>query len=203
MNEQRSVVKAAHPDFSIGSISKEIGRRWATLSEAEKAKYHEQNLAAKAVYAKELAAFEVNKAAFIASGGVTARSLAEQLSEFEPVLPLGRIKRIMKKDPDVNNVSSDGVFATAICVDHFVALLGEAACRNMASQKRKSMRYEDVAAAIRTMPAARFLEVDFPPHRKAGDHSAKRKLGGENAKLAVESGPINGYFKKAKPEPLN
>lgn len=38
-NDERANVKAAHPDYTVGDIAKDLGRQWSEADEATKAKY--------------------------------------------------------------------------------------------------------------------------------------------------------------------
>jgi hypothetical protein len=39
MSETRGKIKADHPDWKVGDVSKEGGKRWKALSEEEKSAY--------------------------------------------------------------------------------------------------------------------------------------------------------------------
>lgn len=79
----------------------------------------------------------------------------------DPVLPQATIKKIMKKDKDVSNMSKEALFIMTKCTDLFVEFLGEASIRQAYGKKRKSVCVDDINAAIHATSFARFLEPDF------------------------------------------
>ena len=38
-NDERANVKAAHPEYTVGDIAKDLGRKWGEVDEATKSKY--------------------------------------------------------------------------------------------------------------------------------------------------------------------
>ena len=59
----RAEIKAAHPDWSLGDVGRELGKRWKELSEDDKKPYHD--LAAKDAerYKTEMEAYKAKQAA--------------------------------------------------------------------------------------------------------------------------------------------
>lgn len=60
-NEERGKVKAANPDFGVGDVAKELGRRWAEATEEVKAKYEAMAANDRVRYDKEKMAYQQNK----------------------------------------------------------------------------------------------------------------------------------------------
>jgi len=58
-SEGRSKVKAANPDFSIGDVAKELGRRWSEIDEATKAKFEAMAEKDRERYEKEKQAYQL------------------------------------------------------------------------------------------------------------------------------------------------
>ena len=38
-NDERSGIKSSHPDYTVGDIAKELGRKWGEVDETTKSKY--------------------------------------------------------------------------------------------------------------------------------------------------------------------
>ena len=57
-NDERGKVKAANPDFGVGDIAKELGRRWAEASEEVKAKFEALAANDRVRYDKEKLAYQ-------------------------------------------------------------------------------------------------------------------------------------------------
>ena len=62
-NDERSKVKAANPDFGVGDIAKELGRRWAEASDEVKAKFEALAANDRVRYDKEKIAYQLSKKA--------------------------------------------------------------------------------------------------------------------------------------------
>jgi len=54
MNHIRETIKAQNPDFSVTDISKEVGRRWQTMSEKDKEPFKLKQQKAKEIHDKEM-----------------------------------------------------------------------------------------------------------------------------------------------------
>ena len=57
-NDERPKVKAANPDFGVGDIAKELGRRWAEASEEVKAKFEAKAANDRVRYDREKMAYQ-------------------------------------------------------------------------------------------------------------------------------------------------
>ena len=61
-NEFRTQIWAANPEYKIGDVAKELGKRWKKLSEEEKEKYSKMNEDDKERYEEEYETYLENKA---------------------------------------------------------------------------------------------------------------------------------------------
>ena len=61
--DERHKVKAANPDFGVGDVAKELGRRWSEVSEDVKAKYEALAANDRVRYDKEKIAYQLSKKA--------------------------------------------------------------------------------------------------------------------------------------------
>jgi high mobility group protein B1 len=57
-NDERANVKAAHPEYTVGDIAKDLGRQWGEVSEATKSKYEQMAEKDKARYERDMAAYK-------------------------------------------------------------------------------------------------------------------------------------------------
>lgn len=73
-------------------------------------------------------------------------------------LPLGRIKTIIKTDPEVNMVNQEAVFLIAKCTELFIDSLAKEAYKYTAQMKKKTVQKRDVESAIDNVDALIFLE---------------------------------------------
>ncbi|XP_050453117.1 DNA polymerase epsilon subunit 4 [Cataglyphis hispanica] len=73
-------------------------------------------------------------------------------------LPLGRIKTIIKMDPEVTLVNQEAVFLTAKSVELFIDSLAKEAYKYTAQAKKRTVQKRDVESAIDNVDALVFLE---------------------------------------------
>jgi len=79
---------------------------------------------------------------------------AERLHKF----PLGRIKNIMKQDPDTNMASQEAVFLISRATELFVESLAAESSSFTMSNKKKTIARTDVDAAIDAVDCLAFLD---------------------------------------------
>jgi len=196
LGKYRPKVKAENPGATIGEIGKILGKQWSTLAEEEKTTFTSTAAEAKAKYQEKIIAWKLDMEDFISNGGIpSSHSTESQGDPRDNVLPLARIKKIMKRDPDVSNMSKEALFLMTKCTDLFVEHLGEQSIRQAYGQKRKSVRVEDITSAIRSTSSARFLEADFPI---TGPTNHKRQKTAINNEVSPQSvaGPMDQFFSK-------
>ncbi|XP_076242494.1 DNA polymerase epsilon subunit 4 [Calliopsis andreniformis] len=73
-------------------------------------------------------------------------------------LPLGRIKTIIKMDPDVNMVNQEAVFLITKSTELFIDSLAKESYKYTAQMKKKTVQKRDVESAINNVDALVFLE---------------------------------------------
>ncbi|GAB1859707.1 DNA polymerase epsilon subunit 4 [Camponotus japonicus] len=73
-------------------------------------------------------------------------------------LPLGRIKTIIKMDPEVTLVNQEAVFLTAKSVELFIDSLAKEAYKYTVQAKKRTVQKRDVESAIANVDALVFLE---------------------------------------------
>ncbi|KAL0126479.1 hypothetical protein PUN28_005086 [Cardiocondyla obscurior] len=73
-------------------------------------------------------------------------------------LPLGRIKNIIKADPEVNLVNQEATFLVAKSVELFIESLAKEAYKYTAQTKKRTVQKRDIESAIDNVDALVFLE---------------------------------------------
>ena len=81
---------------------------------------------------------------------------------WKPLLPLARIKQLIKLDPSVNQVSQDFVYAITVSTQLFLELLTMEAYQFTLQQNRKTINYRDVSNAIADIHEFEFLTEIVP-----------------------------------------
>ena len=72
--------------------------------------------------------------------------------------PQGRIKSIMKLDPDVGMVNGEAIFLVNKAVEEFIQCLAVEACHYTQSSKKKTIMKEHVMTAIESIDELAFLD---------------------------------------------
>ncbi|XP_062520880.1 DNA polymerase epsilon subunit 4-like [Corticium candelabrum] len=73
-------------------------------------------------------------------------------------LPLGRIKNMMKMDPEIALASQESVFIVAKATELFVESLAKESYRQTRENKRKTLQKRDVDATVNEIDQLSFLE---------------------------------------------
>ncbi|GEQ68802.1 hypothetical protein JCM33374_g2471 [Metschnikowia sp. JCM 33374] len=77
-------------------------------------------------------------------------------------LPLSKIKKIFKMDPEYAGSSASAVYATGAATELFVQYLVEQASMNAKADKRKKIQYRDLSAAVSSQESLYFLSDTIP-----------------------------------------
>ena len=72
--------------------------------------------------------------------------------------PQGRIKQIMKLDPEVNMVNGEAIFLVNKAVEEFIQCLAVESYHNTASSKKKTIMKDHVLTAIESNDELAFLD---------------------------------------------
>lgn len=127
-----------------------------------------------------------------ATKDVNVIDLAEEDEEEESsgtsVLPLSKIKKIFKTDPEHVSASEAAVFSTAIATELFIQYFTEQASLIARSEKRKKLQYKDFSSAVTNIEQLNFLSDTVPKT--------------VNLKKLVDQNKVN-YSTKNKQQPLS
>ena len=98
-------------------------------------------------------------------------------------LPLARIKKVMKADPDVKMISAEAPILFAKGCDIFITELTMRAWIHAEENKRRTLQRSDIASALAKSDMFDFL-IDIVPREEAASHSNKRSQAGQGATSA-------------------
>ena len=109
-------------------------------------------------------------------------------------LPLARIKKVMKADPEVKMISAEAPILFAKGCDIFITELTMRAWIHAEENKRRTLQRSDIASALAKSDMFDFL-IDIVPREEAASH-AKRSgaQGGSNAAGAVQTSASSGQL---------
>lgn len=132
-----------------------------------------------------------------------------ELDEEDAVLtlPISKIKKIFKMDPDYLAASQSAVYATGVATELFVQYFVEHATLSAKVDKRKKVLYKDFSSAVSTQDSLLFLSDTVPKTQPIGELISQKKVNliGDNAEddtpelETTESDIPAPVVKKAKP----
>ncbi|ORZ03430.1 histone-fold-containing protein [Syncephalastrum racemosum] len=79
------------------------------------------------------------------------------------ILPIARVKRVIKDDKDVNLINNEATFCVTAATELFMEYLVSEGLNRARKDKRKTIFYKDLASAVSSIEQFEFLE-DVIPH---------------------------------------
>ena len=101
-------------------------------------------------------------------------------------LPLARIKKVMKADPDVKMISAEAPILFAKGCDIFITELTMRAWIHAEENKRRTLQRSDIASALAKSDMFDFL-IDIVPREEATNHSKRSGNASTNAAASAPS----------------
>ena len=187
----RATTRKENPEAKMTEIGKMIGAKWKEMTDEQKQVYKDRAAADKARYEKLVAEAKAAgtwvEPASKAKGGSTG-------------LPLARVRKITRLDPDVKNMSKEALLLITKATELFVEHFARTAAKKSAGT---SIKMGSLNRCVHHTEQFEFLQQDFEqpnssgqvrPAKKAktrGGDAASRVPGNENAN------PISQYFSMA------
>ncbi|ESR51278.1 hypothetical protein CICLE_v10033679mg [Citrus x clementina] len=134
-----------------------------------------------------------------------AEEAEEQNTETtRPEFPVGRVKKIMKLDEDINKVTSEALFVVSRSTELFLRFLAEKSAEAAIEKKRKTIKLGDMRVAVkRHRPTSDFLLDSLPLPIQSLDRPATGKARSRPAvekPLPVGTRRIDRFFHKPENE---
>lgn len=192
MNEVRSEIKAKFPTWGIGEIGKETGRLWNELPEEKKAEYNARRIPLIAQYEKDMEKYNEDLKRFEAAKFGPDGALGPP--RILDILPLARVRKIMKLDKEVKNASKEAALMMQWCTELFLGQLTDEAYGVCKKQRKKMIKYEDISATVRKNEQMLFLAQDFPPINRRSKASSKSNTKKTKTTDKEQSNTINTFF---------
>lgn len=117
------------------------------------------------------------------------------------VLPLSKIKKIFKTDPEHVSASEAAVFTTAVATELFIQFFTEQASLIARSEKRKKLQYKDFSSAVSNIEQLYFLGDTVPKAcnlKKLVEHDKVRYNTDPNAKPLEKGQSTLNFGRKGK-----
>ena len=192
MNEVRNEIKAKFPTWGIGEIGKETGRLWNELPEEKKAEYNARRIPLIAQYEKDMEKYNEDLKRFEAAKFGPDGALGPP--RILDILPLARVRKIMKLDKEVKNASKEAALMMQWCTELFLGQLTDEAYGVCKKQRKKMIKYEDISATVRKNEQMLFLAQDFPPINRRSKASSKSNTKKTKTTDKEQSNTINTFF---------
>jgi histone H3/H4 len=184
-----------NPGEAVGTIAKKIGELWSKLSPEEKEKYQSKAREEKVRVALETEA--LREAGLLIEDSAAGSGGAQ--GGF--VLPVARVRKIVKLDPEVKGLSKEGIQLITKASELFVAALGTNSVQVATLQNRRKIVPDDILQVCETKPNFMFLQEDVRTliDEQKEEHKSKEKAKEEaksKANSEANSGvkPLTSFF---------
>ncbi|RIA90824.1 hypothetical protein C1645_875853 [Glomus cerebriforme] len=101
------------------------------------------------------------------------------------VLPIARVKRIIKLDEEITTIGTDSTFLIAIAAELFVDYFVKKGVDQVKSERRKTIRYEDMANLVKENENLEFLQDIVPQSQTFEDYLENRNQRKKKRKARV------------------
>mmetsp|Transcript_26619 Transcript_26619/g.106655 ORF Transcript_26619/g.106655 Transcript_26619/m.106655 type:complete len:237 (+) Transcript_26619:1023-1733(+) len=139
-----------------------------------------------------------------AGGGVKKEKKGPAAVEpWDTVIPVARVKKIAKLDPEVKSVSKEATAVIAKMTEFFLAKFAHEV--HVAASGKKIIKASDVANCVHHRPAFSWLRADYPmceyaaKSRSSSDSGGKAKAAA--ARAAEQTASIHQFFAPAPKRP--
>ncbi|MCP8718034.1 MAG: NFYB/HAP3 family transcription factor subunit [Asgard group archaeon] len=113
-------------------------------------------------------------------------------SQSNLTLPIARIKRIFKLDPDYAGASASAVYTAGLATELFVQYFVEQASLLAKMDKRKKIQYKDFANAVSAHDSLNFLSDTVPKTHPIGELVQQKKVHVKQPTSKVSEPSTNG-----------
>lgn len=160
LSEQRKTVQEANPELSMGEVTKHIANLYKELPESELQRLDSIIEEKKREYEEALAH---NQQLDAEEGVYSNNNRSSDLpGKGKLLLPLARVKRIIKLDEEVKNVSKESVATIAKATELFIARLALRASTTARIRGGRTVNMNDLLHTIHSVRTFEFLDMDFP-----------------------------------------
>jgi histone H3/H4 len=164
LTQHRKSVSDANPELPMGEVTKVVANMYKELPESElqlletiieeKKREYEAALSLNRSIDEEEGVYSESSNLISKGSGMPGRG--------KLLLPLARIKRIIKLDEEVKNVSKESVAAIAKSTELFIARLAVKAASSARLRGGRTINMNDLLHTIHSTRSFEFLDLDFP-----------------------------------------
>ena len=162
---------------------------WAQLTPVEKEGYQKRGIAEKDRYRKEVEKLH--------SLGIVMEDDVKRKNENKLELPVAKIRKICRLDPDVRGISKEAVLLVAKAAESFTSKMGEESMRMAQLQNRRTLLTEDLLDVCSMKEPFLFLREDIKDMILEINRTKKTNI--KNGPMALTKQipsvkPITSYF---------
>jgi DNA-directed RNA polymerase I subunit RPA43 len=150
----------------VATIARKLGQQWAQIDQQEKGIYQQKAAKEREQVAAQLEEYNVA----LQKAGIQVEDLVDDDGKkknsgpkdpLEMVFPVGRIRKIVKLDPEVKNLSKEALQLVVKCAELFTANLGKETTGVARMQNRRKLLPQDIAHVCRHRDPFLFLKEDI------------------------------------------
>ena len=181
----------------MAAVAKALGQLWGSLSAEEKKIYQDRAAKERQRVSQELEAYK-------AAGGKDLDLPSTKAKDpLATILPVARIRKICKLDPEVRGLSKEALLLVTKCSELMLQKLGKETVKVAQLQNRRKLLPDDVAHVCSHREQFLFLKDDVKDLvRSIEISSSSGKAGGtkkeEASKHAVGTKKLTSYFSASK-----
>jgi DNA-directed RNA polymerase I subunit RPA43 len=178
-----------HQGEGVAVVARAMGQLWSALSDDDRAVYQQKAAEERERVSKEIAKYNLDSFEVNAHKPLDPNSL---------VLPVARIRKISKLDPDVSGVSKEAAMLVTKCAELATVKLGIESVKVAQLQNRRKLLPEDVAQVCSTREQFLFLREDVRDlvrdQKDANEGNKSASGNASTAAAAASSRPLTAYF---------
>jgi len=196
-DEKRPELQAAHPGEGVAVVARQLGHAWGNLNDEERAKYQLLAAEERARVTKELEKYKALYGDVPIEDRPGGGSLGGKNDGL--VMPVARIRKICKLDPEVRGISKEATLLVTKCTEFCLEKLGQETVKVARLSNRRKLLPEDVAQVCSSREQYLFLREDIKDILQQQAQEAAQKKGSQQkdaAAAAVGSSnkPLTAYF---------
>lgn len=201
LGEMRSKIIQENPGISFKEIPKVCSEKFKNLSTVDRAHYDNLAKSDRERYIKEVELDKLNRKD---DPEINLQAAASK-SGTELVFPLGRIKRIVKLDKEIKNLSKEALVAITKSTELFIASLTLKTSQITGKRKGKVIKDSDLYQTVFSHEPLHFLRLDTPRERPTTNTPAAKKsnLGLNTTTVDAEAKSIKSFFVSASSNSTN
>ena len=166
LGERREIIMKEQPGLLLQQVVRIIGEQFRNLSQEDKDRLEMLAQQDKERYAREMEVQAKLDAEIKANNAIINENGISIIARIPLSIPVARVKRTIKLDPDVKNISKESVELVTKAVELFIGYLTTRSSQGVMLRGSKQVNEYDLLHTIHTNKTLEFLRLDFPNKSK-------------------------------------